>query len=120
MNGLSRVGAEFMTTNVPDVDWSIGGVTDMDGDGRTDDLVWRNRRTGEQSVWFMNSASIASSSFFTPTVSDLAWRIEGVGDSDGNGRGDLVWRNYRTGENSLWYMNGANLLSGAFFLTIPF
>ena len=34
------------------------------------------------------------------------WKSTAVGDFDGDGKSDLVWRNATTGETALWLMNG--------------
>jgi Pectate lyase superfamily protein len=114
MNEAVRTGATFLTS-VGDLDWKINAVTDMDNDGKTDDLVWRNTRTFEQSMWFMDGGTISSASFFTPGVPDSAWRIEAAGDSNGDGKGDLFWRNYANGQNAIWTMNGTSLIAGTYF-----
>jgi hypothetical protein len=40
-----------------------------------------------------------------------AWRIGGAGDFDGDGDADLIWRNYSTGQNNIWFMNNTTLQS---------
>ena len=35
-------------------------------------------------------------------------------DFDGDGNQDLVWRNYRTGENAIWQMNGTKISEAVF------
>jgi hypothetical protein len=50
------------------------------------------------------------------TLADLNWQIVGTGDFNGDGKPDILWRNYVTGENGIWYMNaeiriGANYLA---------
>jgi FG-GAP repeat protein len=35
-----------------------------------------------------------------------AWRIDGIGDLDGDGKADLVFRNTETGDVAAWLMNG--------------
>jgi M6 family metalloprotease-like protein len=52
-------------------------------------------------------------------VADLDWEIIAVGDFDGDGDPDLIWRNMGTGPNKglslIWYMNGTQFVSEAFF-----
>ncbi len=69
--------------------------------------------TGENIVWLMNGATLLSSGAVFATVSDLNWSIAGVADLDGDGKSDILWRNSTTGENTLWFMDGASLSSGA-------
>jgi hypothetical protein len=39
-------------------------------------------------------------------------------DFDRDGKTDLLWRNYVTGENAVWYMNGTTLLSSAYLAPV--
>ena len=43
---------------------------------------------------------------------DTNWAIVGVGDFNGDGKTDLLWRNTSSGENAIWYMNGATQVGG--------
>ena len=43
--------------------------------------------------------------------------VNNVTDFNADGKSDLVWRNYATGENAIWLMNGTTLSQGA--LTTP-
>jgi hypothetical protein len=43
-----------------------------------------------------------SGSMPLPTV----WQLAGIGDLDGDGKVDLVWRNTQTGDVAAWLMNG--------------
>jgi hypothetical protein len=75
------------------------------------DLLWRNRATGENYVWFMNGTTPQGSPF--ASLTDTAWRIVGTGDFDGDGKSDVVWRHATNGQNYLWYMNGVNARTSA-------
>jgi len=38
----------------------------------------------------------------------LVWTIAGIGDTDGDGKADLVWRKTNTGAVAVWLGNGVN------------
>ncbi len=82
---------------------------DFDGDGKVD-ILWRNAATGENTIWLMNGASVASQ-VPLPTIPDQNWTIGAVGDLTGDGKSDIVWRNQATGQNTIWVMNGTVLSS---------
>ena len=96
------------STFVP-TSWQIAGVGDINGDGR-DDLIWRNS-DGRTTNWlglanggYFDNAN--ASSTFVPT----SWHIAGVGDINGDGRDDLVWRN-DDGRTTNWL----GLANGGYF-----
>ena len=39
------------------------------------------------------------------------WTIAGVGDFDGNGKADILWRNTTSGAVAIWLMNGTAISS---------
>jgi hypothetical protein len=75
------------------------------------DLLWRNSVSGQDVIWQMNGAAIASGVEIAP-VKDLSWNIVASGDFNNDGQSDLVWRNSFSGSNVIWYMNGATIASG--------
>src|SRR5438046_7922467 len=39
------------------------------------------------------------------------WQVQGIGDFDGDGKDDILWRNTSTGENYIYLMNGLTIAS---------
>src|SRR5260370_34208494 len=66
-------------------------------------------------MWRMNGTTISGGATNLATVTDLNWRIAGSGDFDGDGKSDILWRHGATGEISIWFMNGATILSAPVF-----
>jgi len=104
MNGTSIAGEGYIVT-VADQNWQVAGAGDFNGDGR-DDILWRNVSTGENYVFPMNGLAIGAGEGYLRTVANLDWKIAGIGDVDGDGRADIVWRNSATGENYLFPILG--------------
>jgi N-acetylmuramoyl-L-alanine amidase len=116
LNGAAYAGYAWLATE-PDVHWVIAGTADYNGDG-SPDIVWRNVVTGENKVTYMNGAT-ATGSDPLPGMTNPDWDLLGpagtvkpaASDFNADGYVDILWRNVSTGENRLWYMNGATRVS---------
>ncbi len=87
------------------------GAGDLDGDGDAD-LLWRNT-SNVVSGWLLNGLTIQAQGDISgagPVFGD--WAPSGLGDMDGDGKADLLWRNTSTGQLNAWFMNGLTKNSG--------
>jgi FG-GAP-like repeat/Trypsin-like peptidase domain/Viral BACON domain len=84
-------------------------------DGRSDVFWWHNQ-TQDTAVWLMNGTVKSVGALVENGGS--AWRPQGVGDFDGDGRADVFWR-ASSGENAVWLMNGTTKAVGAWTESAP-
>ena len=68
----------WMAPRVPDVNWRIVGVADVNGDSNPD-LFWQQIGTGQLAVWYMRGIDLSTTAYLSPSsVPDTNWRIVGV------------------------------------------
>ena len=108
MNGWT-VASTATIGNVP-TNWVIVGA-DMRGD-----IFWRNTTTGDVAMWVMVDSQVAQAVDFG--LVPLSWTIAGIGDFDGNGSTDLLWRD-GSGNVSIWLLNGTQILSAPILGNVP-
>ena len=106
------------------LDWQIVGTGDFNGDGQ-DDILWRHAN-GTISNW-LSSSDAAFAEFVINDANALAavpleWQVWGIGDYNGDGQDDILWRNMNNGAVSNWLgvettggwvVNDANALRAA-------
>ena len=116
MNGSTITSSQGVTLNgtpvMPDASWSIAGIGDFSGDGKSD-ILWRNAN-GSLIEWTMNGSQITSSQAVTlggaAATPGTSWSIAGIGDFNGDGKADMLWRN-TNGTLIDWTMNGSQITS---------
>ena len=100
---LTTSGGGYMPIDFGVIDnaWQIQSVGDFNGDGKSD-LLWRNTVTGQVGEW-LSTPGVGYTGFTTPILArvETSWKIQGVGDFNGDGLGDLVWRN-TNGDAGIW------------------
>jgi feruloyl esterase len=108
MNGAT-ITQTAIIGNVP-LAWSVAGV---DSKGV---IFWYNTSTGEVGMWVMNGANIVQTVDFGPVPS--TWKIAGIGDFDGNGSTDILWRD-ASGNVGIWLLSGTSIQSTAVLGNVP-
>ena len=74
------------------VQWQVVGTGDFNGDGRAD-VVWRHTN-GSFTNWLSQpNGTFNSNDANAWEVVPTSWKVDGVGDFNGDGRDDLIWRN---------------------------
>ena len=102
----------FLASPCPSIPWSPS----FSGDGDSD-ILWRQSTTGSLVDWSMNGATITSSP--TPTYQGSAvspgasWSVAGIGDFNGDGDDDILWRQSTPARLAMWLMDGSTITSSA-------
>jgi Ca2+-binding RTX toxin-like protein len=77
--------------NAVSLDWQAAGIGDFNGDHR-DDILWRNS-DGRITDWLSTTTggyAPNSGAFYTSV--DTSWQVVAVGDFNGDGNDDILWR----------------------------
>ncbi len=128
MTGANPSNQPPLAFSIPDPGspWQIQGFGDFDGDGKSD-ILWRKQTYDGLAIWFMNCGPSTSATPWTGTScvdtpvpaaypSDPGyahpsdpWTIQRVGDFDGDGRADILWRTTsQTGTLAIWFMHAGS------------
>jgi hypothetical protein len=112
------------------VQWQVIGTADINFD-KSSEIFWYNTASGEVAFWsqyptvpaptpttagttvLVDYASIG----VTPPASN--WRPVAVGDIDGDGSADIIWRHLGTGEISVWYLSATGAILRGQSLGVP-
>jgi hypothetical protein len=109
MDGAQRTGEAAPTPTQPaDPNWTFQGVGDFDGNGRRDDLLWRNTISGRLVVWLMDGLVRRDARSLTPD-NGLDWRLVALMDVDADGTADVVWQRDNPSRLGAWLLRGTTL-----------
>jgi ELWxxDGT repeat protein len=111
MSGNTVINSSLTSTPFLDPSWKINGISDFNGDGKSD-ILWRNSNTGAIDIWQMNGAQVVDSSLTSIPSLDSSWTFNGIGDFNGDGKSDILWRKDSV-SMFVWQMNGASVVSSS-------
>jgi hypothetical protein len=109
MNGATIVSTAVVG-NMPS-SYAIAG-SDLQGD-----IIWRSTTTGDVQMWVMNGTQIINQ--VDIGVVPLNWTLAGLGDFNGDGSTDVLWRD-SAGNVGIWLMNGTSIASTKVLGNVPF
>jgi hypothetical protein len=117
LNGDDGFGEPVSLPSLTGTGWEYS-IADFNGDGKTD-VLSRNSQTGNTNIWLMDGTTITNQNQTSlPTNVPAAWDAN-IGDFDGNGKTDILWRNSQTGDNAIWLMDGTNYTAAASLPNVP-
>ena len=112
MDGLTRIGNDYIRRNDGSIislgaSWRVAGVSDMDGDGKSDILL-RNLDDGKLHIYLMDGLTRKSNDYVRRSDTSIisltpSWVVVGVNDMDGDGKSDIVLRNLKDGITALLF-----------------
>lgn len=116
---MFRIGAAVLAAGLVSAAPSVlaGKPSDFNNDGCSD-ILSRNTSSGDLFLYPMQGTTILSSQGLVRNVSDENWKLAGVGDFNGDGKADVLWRHSTTGQNYVWIMNGKAISSEGFLRTV--
>ena len=88
--GFTDNGSNLFT--LVDKSWHVAGIGDFNGDGR-DDILFRDGTGAIFNFLGKTNGGVLNNGDNIYTVVGNSWHIAGVGDFNGDGRDDILWRN---------------------------
>jgi len=96
MNGSTISSTAFLGTVPSSSGWSIILAT-------TGDILWRNT-SGALALWRVNGSTVQSTALGTVPSN---WQVVNVGDFNGDGNVDLLFRDSNFGTVAIWFLNSS-------------
>ena len=111
LNGNNSIGGGTIANSPFDSSWALAGIGDFNGDGKSD-LVLRRNSDGLTEIEFLKGNTSAGGGAIVNNPFDLSWSLASVGDFNGDGKSDLVWRRNSDGLTEIQLLNGFTPIGG--------
>ena len=116
MDGYWR--REIADINDQSKSWLAVGHGDFNGDGLAD-ILWRHRSDGRNRVWLMDGSIRKADKKVAPLDPATGFDIASIGDFNGDGFADILWRHKSSGENRIWLLRNAKVIADKNIQSIP-
>jgi alpha-tubulin suppressor-like RCC1 family protein len=103
MSGTTVLSSAVLSRGLSD--WIVAGTGDFNGDGKCD-IIWQHKPSGIGVIYLMDGLSYTNWGFVYESSDTANWQIKAIGDLDGDGKADIIWRNQSTGVVEGYLMNG--------------
>ncbi len=115
LNGITPIGGGAIVNSPFGADFKVVGVGDFNGDG-TSDLVYQRASDGLVEVQFLNGITPLGGGALTNNGFNqfgAGFQVIGVGDFNGDGSPDLLYRNISTGTTEVQLLHGLTPFASA-------
>jgi FG-GAP-like repeat len=126
MDAKWLTGSDGQRLRTQNSNWKAIGFADIDGD-RNLDIVWHNQQSDEIAFWFLQSDGFTVKSYDYLRDSSGAilktknpgWQLSKLGDFDGDGDTDLLFRLPELNQTAIIRLQGKTFVDAQLLGTIP-
>jgi hypothetical protein len=111
LNGTTAIGGGAIANSPFGPEWSVVGAGDILGNGKTD-LVYQRPSDGLVEIQYLNGTTAGGGGAIANSPFGPGWQVVGVGDFNGDGKADLVYRNTASGTTEVQFLNGTTAIGG--------
>jgi hypothetical protein len=111
LDGNVAIGGGALLNSPFGAGWSVVGAGDFLGNGQTD-LVYQRQSDDLVEIQYLNGITAVGGGSIANNPLGAGWQVVGVGDFNGDGKADLVYRNAATGTTEVQLLNGLTPIGG--------